>query len=320
MTDTTTEDDDIEIIEVDTLPAPGAAPPAKAAEDDDKDDDKGDEPDDDDDEPEEDERLADKDEETPDPKRQKRIKRREVQKRAKEAAQAELRMLREQNAEFQRRLSAVETNSLQHNETLIDARLSEAKQRIRDAESIHARAIEAGNGDDAVAALRLRDAAAQEAQDLERAKKGVETARTAPPPADSRVQSLGKQWMDANPWYDPKGSNEDSAITNAIDATLVREGFNPASTDYWQELTRRVSARLNPAQPRAREDRVTDPGKKRAPPIGASQEHVPTSTRREVYVTPERKQAMMDAGYWDDPVKRKQMLKTYAEYDRNGPQ
>ena len=41
------------------------------------------------------------------------------------------------------------------------------------------------------------------------------------------------------------------------------------------------------------------------------------NTRNEVVVTPERKQAMMEAGAWDDPVARKRLLKAYQEYDRN---
>ena len=51
--------------------------------------------------------------------------------------------------------------------------------------------------------------------------------------------------------------------------------------------------------------------------LGGKREHASASTRREVYVSPERKQAMMDAGYWEDPELRKRMLKRYAEADRN---
>ena len=51
--------------------------------------------------------------------------------------------------------------------------------------------------------------------------------------------------------------------------------------------------------------------------MGGSRENVPASTRKEVYVTPERKQAMIDAGAWEDPVKRARMLKAYQAYDRN---
>jgi hypothetical protein len=36
-----------------------------------------------------------------------------------------------------------------------------------------------------------------------------------------------------------------------------------------------------------------------------------------MYVSPERKSALVVAGVWDDPVLRNKYLKRYAEYDRN---
>jgi hypothetical protein len=51
--------------------------------------------------------------------------------------------------------------------------------------------------------------------------------------------------------------------------------------------------------------------------VGSGREHAPTSTRQEVYLSPERKQALVDAGVWDDPVLRMKYAKRYAEYDRN---
>ena len=134
---------------------------------------------------------------------------------------------------------------------------------------------------------------------------GLPTAAAAP---DPRVSSLAQEWMGANPWYDPKGGNEDSAITNAIDTRLVAEGYNPASVEYWQELTNRLRNRVAPAaRTRKAPEGDATPKKKAAP----------QSTKKEVYVTPDRKQAMIEAGYWDDPVKRNQMLKAYQAHDRN---
>jgi hypothetical protein len=52
--------------------------------------------------------------------------------------------------------------------------------------------------------------------------------------------------------------------------------------------------------------------------MGTSREHAPPSTRRsEIYVTPERKAAMQEAGIWDDPVRRNRVLKEYREYDKS---
>jgi len=301
-------EDDLVIVETDEIPTPeqiNAEDSVDDHDDDDADDDGGD-----------DARLSDDDDDES-PNRKKRLKRRQVQKNAKEKTLQELRLLRQQNEDMARRLAAVEGNALSQSGAQLEQRLLEAQREVQQAETIIARAVEAGNGDDVAVAMRMRDEAKDRESQLISAKTQVEQARTQPVAADPRVTALGQQWMEANPWYDPRGSNDDSAITNAIDNRLVSEGYNPATIEYWEELTRRVSARINP--PDEREDRAFANPKKKAPPMGNSREHVPTSTKKEVYVTPERKQAMMDAGVWDDPVARTRMLKAYQAYDRNPP-
>jgi hypothetical protein len=119
--------------------------------------------------------------------------------------------------------------------------------------------------------------------------------------------------MDANPWYDPNGRDEDSAITKVIDNQLASEGYSPKDADYWHELTRRVASRIGDDEAETRQS----PSKRRAPPTGTTREYAPVSTKREIYVTPERKQAMIDAGIWDDVPRRNQMLKAYQAYDKS---
>jgi hypothetical protein len=277
--------------------------------------DEGDEDDD------EDARLSesqdDLDDEASSRNRKKRTKRRDLQKAAKENAQREIRILREQNDLLMRRMQAVEGNALDHNVNAIDQRLNEAISEAQQAERIVARAVEAGNGDDVVTAMRMRDEAKERAGQLYAAKQQVESAKTqmSQPTVDPRVTNLAQEWIKANPWYDPQGRDEDSAITKAIDNQLVREGYDPANYEYWQALTERVSARIGSSD--AAPSRDTGAPKRKAPPMGNTREHAPVSTKKEVYVTPARKQAMIDAGVWDDPTKRNQMLKAYQAYDRN---
>ncbi|MEN9418424.1 MAG: hypothetical protein RJA99_1416 [Pseudomonadota bacterium] len=310
MVDNTTENDgdEFDIIETDTIPAAGA----EQVETDDEDD--GDDTDDD--------RLADSQDDLDDDieegkskNRQKRVKRRELQRRAKEAADRELEFLRQQNAEMLRRIQAVEGHAISTNEQSIDARYQQALNEVRQAEHIMARAAEAGNGDDMIAAMRIRDEAMSAAQQLQGYKQQVAQAReqVSKPQIDPRVTNYAAEWVSANPWYDPNGRDEDSRITKAIDDGLVREGYNPATRTYWEELTRRVAARVGDGDaPEAADARP----KRKAPPTGNSREHAPSSTRKEVYVTPERKAAMMEAGIWDDPVARNRMLKAYQTYDK----
>ena len=154
-------DEDLEIVEVETLPRPGEE--AKASADDADDDEEEASADDADDE--EDSRLAaddGEDEEEADPKedsaaRKKRVKRRTIQKQARDRTLQEVSFLRQQNQEFQQRLAQLEGFTRDSSEATVDTRLSEVRRSIAEADRIHAAAIDAQNGADAVEALRLRD-------------------------------------------------------------------------------------------------------------------------------------------------------------------
>jgi len=305
------EKDEDELIPVETPPETEA----EQAEDHDDDDDSDDE----------DTRLADDDDDGDDEddgrpsktlkNRERRSKRRDIRRVAKERADAELRLLREQNDQLMRRMQALEGNSIAQNENAIEQRLHEAVQEAYTAEQIIAKAVEAGNGDDVATAMRLRDEAKQRAAQLQGVKHQLQYAKqqAAQPQVDQRVTNYAQEWLQANPWYDPSGRDEDSAITKAIDNSLAAEGWDPRSEVYWHELTRRVAARVSDDDAPSRRDAAP---KRKAPPIGGGREHAPASTRKEVYVTPERKQAMIDAGVWDDPVARNRYLKAYQDYDK----
>lgn len=315
---TENEDDELDIVEVDELPDPDAKPEPEAeppAEDAVKD-----APDEDDDEDDgEDRRLADQDDDAEDtPQRRKRLSRRGLQKEAKERTLRELDFLKTQNAELLRRVGAVENTALAGARSDLDRRIEDVRQDIRQADMILARAIEVGNGEDAATALRLRDEAKAAELELRAASRTFDAPREAAAP-DARVVDLANRWTAANPWYQRDGSTEESAIVNAIDSRLVAEGYNPSTTEYWNELTNRVKGRLVP-QSSGREARDNAPEsreRKKAPPLGNGRDHAPASTRKEVYVTPDRKQAMIDAGIWDDPSRRTRMLKAYADFDRD---
>lgn len=301
-----TENDDDELIPVET---PVEDTPVDAAAEDESDDDDG----------AEDERLAasddDHDEEVTSANRNKRKKRRDLQRRARERAEAEIEYLRLQNLAMERRLAAVEGRAAAGDVSSLEQQLAQALQEVQQAEHIFARATEAGNGEDAVAAMRIRDDARAKAMSLQQQRQMM-SQQTARPQVGPQVATLAQQWTAANPWYDPQGRDRDSATAKAIDAQLAREGFNPATREYWEELTARVADALgeDDAQPASRQ--ADSKPRRKAPPTGNTREHVPPSTRKEIFVTPERKQAMIEAGVWDDPTLRQRYLKAYRAYDQ----
>jgi hypothetical protein len=269
---------------------------------------------DDDDEDDGDDRLAQSEDDHEDDiaantNRERRKQRRDKQRRAREAKEREVAELRQIVLEQQQRLAAVEGHTTQSVVQSLEQKIAQTQSDIRQAEMIIAKATEAGNGEDVVAAMRIRDAANADLMRLSNTREQYNQQRQQPkvPQVDPAVAGYAQQWLAANTWYNPAGTDRDSALTKAIDAEIMAEGYDPKSRDYWEELTSRVAEALGETEPSR--------PKRKAPPTGKGREHAPVSTRKEIYVTPERKQAMIDAGAWEDPVKRQRMLKAYQAYD-----
>jgi hypothetical protein len=298
------DDDDIEVIELETEDIPVEQPePEVEPEADESKDERLAESDEDDDEDEDD-----------NPRNLTKTQRkREYRKASRDRAKRELQLLREQNQLLMERVNSIEGSVRSQTEERLDSRLSEAQREVQTADAIIARAVEAGNGEDVVTAMRLKEEAQNKVLQLAAAKQ--QAAQPSHQGPDPRIASLAREWAAANPWFDASGRTEESAIALAIDRVLPNEGYDPRSVEYYEELTRRLNNRIGNPNPPERTQETT--AKRKAPPQGTVSQHAPTSTRKQVYVTPERKQAMMDAGYWDDVALRNQMLKEYAAYDKS---
>lgn len=281
-------------------------------------------------EEESDERLADADNEeseeeprgrkalTPEEKRQQRQQRKFRRRAAIEHKERELAFLRAENEEFKRRLNAVEKRTTEFDQQAADQRLNETANEIQTVDRIIAKAIEQGQGEDVAKALAIRDQLMERRKQLEnlKAQAKVEPKKEGP---DPRVAAYAKEWISMNDWYDPRGGDEDSMIVQAIDKRLAAEGFNPATEDYWVELDNRVAKRLPHKYGDNTVEEAPKPkaAKRGGPPVGGKREYAAPSTRKEIYISPERKQALIDAGVWDNPDLRQKYIKRYADYDRN---
>jgi hypothetical protein len=234
----------------------------------------------------------------------------------------ELDFLRKRNDDLERRVSAQEHRNHKVDLGSYDAQISYAAREAEMADRVIAKAVEAGNGEDVTQAMRYRDQAMQKMQQLQYAKNQAaqQTPKVQGQQLDDMTMHYAKEFIAENPWYDSQGRDEDSAIVIAIDQALAKDGFNPQSEEYWQELRKRTARRLpekfkseRKSNQESREERTPRGG----PAVGSGREHAPSSTRKEIYVSPERKQALIEAGVWDDPVLRMKYVKRYAEYDRN---
>ena len=255
-------------------------------------------------------------------RRLEKLERKDRRDQAIKRDKLELDFLRKRNDDLERRVTAQEQRAHQVDLGAYDSHIASAAKEAEMAERVIAKAVEAGNGKDVAQAMRYRDQAMQKVQQLQFAKQQAAQQRPQPQgqQLDDMTMHYANEFIKANPWYDSQGRDEDSAIVIAIDQSLAKDGYNPQSEEYWDELRKRAARRLpekfkTERQPtrEAREERTPRGG----PAVGSGREYAPATTRKEIYLSPERKQALIDAGVWDDPVLRMKYAKRYSEYDRN---
>lgn len=160
---------------------------------------------------------------------------------------------------------------------------------------------------------------------LHRIKQAVEQRQRQPAPLDPRVIQHAQDWKERNSWYDPAQADEDSKVAAMIDNAMAAEGLSPSTAVYWQELDRRL-ARYLPHRygntPRHNGQNGSKPGN--APRQGAIGRTVPVAGGGRaapggnggVRLSPEREQAIREAGLWNDPEKRKKAIAAYRKYDK----
>jgi hypothetical protein len=253
-------------------------------------------------------------------RRQEKLDRKQRRDEAMKRDKLELDFLRKRNDDLERRVTAQEQRTHNLDLSAFDGAIAKAAQEAEMADRVIAKAVAAGNGEDVTQAMRYRDQAIARIQQLNFQKQQVAQQKPQPQQIDDLTLRYAQDFIKENPWYDAQGRDEDSAIVIAIDQSLAKDGFNPQSEEYWDELRRRAARRLperfadgnrrGDARPETRRE------PRGGPAVGSGREHAPTSTRKEVYISPERKQALMEAGVWDDPVLRSKYVKRYAEYDR----
>jgi len=285
---------------------------------------------DEDDDHQDDARLSEDNEDREELRRKRREEKSERAARRKQAIErdkTELNFLRQRNEALEKRMFNVEKTTVANTISSIDDRIADTMAEVKAAERIMSRAIEAGDGEDAAKAMRIRDQAMQKVQQLQFNKHQhsqvaqdlhQQAQQVQVPGPDPDVASFAQEWVSKNSWYNANGKDEASKIVLAIDQALVDSGYNPKTEEYWQELDKRVARRLPEIKGGGNDNSQDDDrrGQRRGPPVGSSRDQAPQSSRREVYISPERKQAMTEAGVWDDPVLRQRYLKQYAKWDR----
>lgn len=238
--------------------------------------------------------------------RNRRKEKKERYKRINEEKDTQLELLQRQNRELLDRLTAVERRGVQSEVSSMEKKIQDEEERYKWAQDQMKKAMGELDGETFVSAQQVQADAEKKLEYWRWKKQNTIEQAEAPAKADPKVINYANQWMSKNKWYDPNGTDPDSEIARVIDAQLVKENYDPASAEYWEELDARVKERIPRRQSRPRSV-VT----------GSERETASEKDGNSFYISPERVRAMKEAGFWDDPKMRSKMIKRFAEWNRN---
>lgn len=236
------------------------------------------------------------------------------------------------------RVGNLETNNLGNQAAQLEQAAQEAASAETYWKNIIADATHKGEGEKTADAMVALVEIQRRKELIQQARQNLQQARQAPPqqrPANPQVAEHVNTFMRDNPWYKPRSNDIDSAALSALDSVLSKEGWDPSSATYWAELKARAMAYSPSLAKRfgGQQTQAIDKGKsegnsynaasnptrpQRSPVAGSNGSNNPgggeNSTR--YTLSPQRVQAMKEAGLWDDPKQRQDMVKRYQAMDR----
>jgi len=250
-------------------------------------------------------------------RREERRLKKELSKQRVASDKHKITALERRNEELAKRLVAVENTAASYQFAQIDKSIEDEATRVEYAKMKMVQAAQSGDINSQMEFLEQLTDAKQRLNQVQHYKKQqLETANSpkqnVPNPVATEVQQNATQWLKKNSWYDPQARDTDSRIAKVIDQELATDGWDPSDPEYWEELDNRLSARL-PHRYTAKGGASTRRGGPTASSRVASTSGGKTGT---ITLSPQRVQAIKDAGSWDDTEKRNKMIRAYASYDR----
>jgi hypothetical protein len=294
-------------------------------------------------------KADDEEEEDGEGEKPRKKSRKQRQREARNRDKRELNFLRIRNEQLESRFGAVEARTIQNEAVAIDNRISHITEQLRIADQVIAEAVTKGEGKEMLEAQKIKGDLEQSLGRLRQAKANVERAIetveaggsvTPQPKVPAAVVANARTWLQNNSWYDPTkpDRDKDSRTVKRLDTAVMNEGYDPKTEEYWEELTKRVQKALphrfdddeddDDASHDEDEDDDEDERPVRRDKTNGKKPRGPTFTTRgrevplkpnQVYISPARKAAMIEAGVWDDPKERQRYLKSFAKYDRDHP-
>lgn len=249
-------------------------------------------------------------------RREERQRKKQAQKEREESLRRELAAERRRTDELAQRLSLIERKSTGSEIAQLDAKIKEASEASTWFKAQIAQAFAANDHAGAAEYTEKMVAAREEAQRLANIKTAYANQQQKPQTLDPRVKSYGEKFMSENRWLDLHGSDEDSRIALTVDAGLTREGWDPRTPEYWDEYKARLKKYLPHRYSSSSAGSEQRRESRKSVVTGSGRESASAGSKGEYSLSPERVQALKDAGAWDNPEKRAKMIKAYREYDK----
>lgn len=244
--------------------------------------------------------------------------------------------------EVNTRLNKIEQGSEEDYGHKIDRSLAGAERAMEQTKAELKRAIDAQDGD---AIVRANEAMAQitvDRKEFEGMKaryeekraaatktKDVDDADTRRGKGDADPQAVELQktvlrnagiFARRNSWYEHDSDDDDSETVRELDAEVARDGYNPATKDYWEELESRLKDKLphrykaNGGKKNGKGDDDDEDDKDRTIITAGSGRGVRDKSNA-YRLSKDRVDAIKEAGLWDDPKERAKMIESYKKYD-----
>jgi hypothetical protein len=226
--------------------------------------------------------------------------------------------LRRQNEQMAERLSVLEKRTAGSDLARLDKAIEDGHLKLQYAKLKIKEATEMANGAALADAQEQWYEARRQVEALDALKKKVVSEpqqKNVPQTPDPMLKRHAGDWMARNDWFDPEGKDTDSQIATKIDESLVNEGWDPKTPDYWDELDNRLTKYL-PHRYNAKNEDKSNFRRPRSVVTSSGNDARSTTKSNEFYLSPERVKAIKDAGRWDNMAERKKMIMRYAEYDR----
>lgn len=266
--------------------------------------------------------------------RERRRQERADRKARREAKDRELETLRATVGNLERGQQQINQQKVIKDLEECDSYIARAQSQYAEATEAKKKAAAANNGEALVAAdeaiFAARESFSQASNRKASILESVERSRTqARPQMNPVVREQGSAFVKDNPWYKPDGSDRDSAKTLAIDKQMEREGWNPNTVGYWEELRSRVKKELphRYGKTNGKDINAGDEGdddddgdmQERKPQRqttgGSGRDSGGGGSGRTYTLSAARVHALKEAGMWEDPKERMKMINKYRQAD-----